>query len=124
MEIEDASVATWPWSEAMIAPLREVQHRPLRRGQLTAQGNILDHEYEIESGGAKVAEVSRRWFRVRDTYGVQIAGPDTVLLLAVAVCMIRSWPRLATRSRQWQFKDTVLGPGHLPAAGSGCARRT
>ena len=55
---------------------------------MTTQGNILDHEYEIESGGTKVAEVSRRWFRVRDTYGVQIApGQNTVLLLAVAVCI-------------------------------------
>ena len=55
---------------------------------MTAQGNILDHEYEIESAGTKVAEVSRRWFRVRDTYGVQIApGQNTVLLLAVAVCL-------------------------------------
>ena len=55
---------------------------------MTTQGNILDHEYEIETRGTKVAEVSRRWFRVRDTYGVQIApGQNTVLLLAVAVCI-------------------------------------
>jgi uncharacterized protein YxjI len=27
----------------------------------------VDHEYTIERDGDKVAEVSKRWFRVRDT---------------------------------------------------------
>ena len=39
---------------------------------LKAHGNIVDHEYEIEQDGDKVAEVSKKWFRVRDTYGVEI----------------------------------------------------
>jgi uncharacterized protein YxjI len=34
-------------------------------------GNIVDHEYRIERGGKKVAEVSKKWFRVADTYGVE-----------------------------------------------------
>lgn len=90
MEIEDASGGNLAMvKKAMIAPLRQRYTIDLSDGgQLTAQGNILDHEYEIESAGTKVAEVSRRWFRVRDTYGVQIApGQNTVLLLAVAVCI-------------------------------------
>src|SRR5512132_532230 len=37
---------------------------------LDAKGNIVDHEYEIRRGGDTVATVSKRWFRVRDTYGV------------------------------------------------------
>ena len=55
---------------------------------LKVHGNIVDHEYEIECDGDKVAEVSKRWFRVRDTYGIEIA-PDQhdALLLAVAVCL-------------------------------------
>lgn len=54
----------------------------------TAKGNFLDHEYEIECDGGKVAEVSRKWFRVRDTYGIEIEGEqDIPLLLAVAVCI-------------------------------------
>ena len=40
---------------------------------LKAHGNILDHEYEIERDGENVAEMSKKWFRVRDTYGVQLA---------------------------------------------------
>ena len=39
---------------------------------LKANGNFVDHEYEIERDG-KGRRVSKKWFRVRDTYGVQIA---------------------------------------------------
>ena len=52
------------------------------------QGNVVDHEYEIEDDGVKIAEVSKRWFRVRDTYGVEIApGQDDIIVLAVAVAI-------------------------------------
>ena len=55
---------------------------------LKAHGNIVDHEYKIERDGEKVAEVSKKWFRVRDTYGVQLAqGQDVPLILAVTVCV-------------------------------------
>ena len=55
---------------------------------LKAHGNIVDHEYEIERDGEKVAEISKKWFRVRDTYGVQLAqGQDVPLILAVSVCV-------------------------------------
>jgi hypothetical protein len=38
--------------------------------------------------GDKVAEVSKRWFRVRDTYGIEIAeGADDALILAITVCI-------------------------------------
>jgi uncharacterized protein YxjI len=51
---------------------------------LRVQGNIVDHEYTIEQDGATVAEVSKRWFRVRDTYGVEVApGENDVLILAI-----------------------------------------
>ena len=52
------------------------------------QGNIVDHEYEIEANGRKIAEISKRWFRVRDTYGVEIApGQHDIVVLAVAVAV-------------------------------------
>ena len=56
--------------------------------ELKAHGNIVDHEYEIERDGHTVAEVSKKWFRMRDTYGVQLAqGQDVPLILAIAVCV-------------------------------------
>ena len=55
---------------------------------LSAHGNIVDHEYTIERDGDVVATVSKSWFRVRDTYGVEIAAEqDEALILAVTVCM-------------------------------------
>ncbi len=55
---------------------------------LEAQGDILNHEYEISDGGQVVATISKRWFTVLETYGIAIApGQDEVLLLAAAVCI-------------------------------------
>ncbi len=55
---------------------------------LSAHGNVVDHEYTIERDGDTVATVSKSWFRVRDTYGVEIgAGQNDALILAVTVCM-------------------------------------
>jgi uncharacterized protein YxjI len=55
---------------------------------LKAHGNIVDHEYDIERDGDTVATVSKKWFRVRDTYGVQLAeDQDVALILAITVCV-------------------------------------
>jgi uncharacterized protein YxjI len=55
---------------------------------LNAHGNILDHEYTIECDGDEVASVSKKWFRLRDTYGVEIQpGQDDALILAITVCV-------------------------------------
>ena len=75
--------------KAMITPLRERWMIKLEDGpDLHAQGNIVDHEYTIERDRDKVAEISKRWFRVRDTYGVEVA-PDQpqALILAVAIAV-------------------------------------
>ena len=43
---------------------------------------------EIERDGKTVATVSKRWFAVRDSYGVAIApGEDDALVLAITVCI-------------------------------------
>lgn len=55
---------------------------------MSAHGNIVDHEYTIKRDGETVATVSKSWFRVRDTYGVEIAPEqDDAMILAVTVCM-------------------------------------
>jgi uncharacterized protein YxjI len=51
-------------------------------------GNIVDHEYEMERDGDKIAEISKKWFRVRDTYGVDVFDEgETVLILAITVAV-------------------------------------
>jgi uncharacterized protein YxjI len=71
--------------KAMITPLRERWIAKMEDGpDLHVQGNIVDHEYTIERDGTKTAEVSKRWFRARDTYGVEVApGENDVLFLAI-----------------------------------------
>jgi uncharacterized protein YxjI len=55
---------------------------------LKVHGNIVDHEYEIERDGDKIAEVSKKWFRMRDTYGVEVFDEQqTVLILAITVAV-------------------------------------
>jgi uncharacterized protein YxjI len=57
-------------------------------GELKVHGNVLSHEYEIERDGHHVAEVSKKWFRLRDTYGVEVDDPaDAPLVLAVTVAV-------------------------------------
>ena len=75
--------------KALITPIRERWVVKIKDGpDLEVQGNILDHEYTIGEGRDKVAEVSKKWFRVRDTYGVEIdAGQDDAVILAVTVCI-------------------------------------
>ena len=76
--------------KALVAPVRERLEVSVEGGQdMTVQGNLLDHEYEITQGGRMpVAVVSKRWFRVRDTYGVEVTpGHDDALILAITVCV-------------------------------------
>jgi len=72
---------------ALITPLRDRWTINIPGGDdMRAQGNILAHEYRIEQGGQAVASVSKRWFRLRDSYGVEVAsGHDAALVLAITV---------------------------------------
>ncbi|SDL65742.1 Uncharacterized protein YxjI [Arthrobacter sp. ok362] len=55
---------------------------------MKAHGNIVDHEYEIERDGRRVATISKKWFRVRESYGVESAeGEDVPLILAITVAI-------------------------------------
>jgi uncharacterized protein YxjI len=57
-------------------------------GELKIKGNLTDHEYEIKGEHGKIAEISKKWFRVRDTYGVDIADKqDDALILAITVAV-------------------------------------
>jgi uncharacterized protein YxjI len=75
--------------KAIIAPLRDRFTIELAGGgSLEAQGSILDHEYQITRDGIPVANISKRWFRVRESYGVAVApGQDDALVLAITVCI-------------------------------------
>src|SRR5215813_7151136 len=88
MEIEGPNGETLATiKKALITPLRERWVVNVGAGpDMDIQGNILDHEYTIESGGQKVAEISKKWFRLADTYGVEVApGQNDLVILAATV---------------------------------------
>ena len=75
MEIEDRDgnrVAVV--KKGLITPLRDRWTVKVADGpDLEVKGNLVDHEYAIEDGRTKVAEVSEKGFRVADTYGREVA---------------------------------------------------
>ena len=72
---------------ALISPLRDRMSANMADGpDIDIRGNILNHEYTMERRGKRVAEVSKKWIAIRDTYTVEIApGEDDALILALTV---------------------------------------
>ena len=90
MEIEDRDGRTVAAvKKALVSPLRDRWTVEVADGpDLDVKGNLVDHEYTIEDGRSTVAEVSRKWFRVADTYGVEVApGQNPALMLAVTAVL-------------------------------------
>jgi uncharacterized protein YxjI len=89
MEIERNGKTVATIKKALVTPLRDRYSIEVDGGtDLEAKGNIVDHEYEFKRNGDKVAEVSKRWFRIRDSYGIEIAPEqDDPLILACTVCI-------------------------------------
>ncbi len=75
--------------KGLIAPLGDHWTVTVRGGpDLDVQGNILDHEYSIMQRRKKIAEVSKKWLSLTDTYGVEIdEGQNDILILALAIAI-------------------------------------
>ncbi|WP_328911176.1 LURP-one-related family protein [Streptomyces sp. NBC_00234] len=58
--------------------------------ELDVSGRILDREFAIDYDGELLAQISRRWLTVRDTYGIDVVreDADAALLIAVSMCVI------------------------------------
>jgi uncharacterized protein YxjI len=89
MEIERGGKTVATIKKALVSPLRDRYSIEVERdNDLEAKGNVVDHAYTIERGGDTVAEVPKRRFPVRDTYGIEIAEEQNdALIVAVAVCI-------------------------------------
>ena len=59
--------------------------------ELDVSGRVLDREFKVEYDGELLALISRQWYRIRETYAVDVVreDADAALLVAVAVCVIR-----------------------------------
>jgi uncharacterized protein YxjI len=73
--------------KALVTPLRGRFSVNVAGGaDMDVDGNVLGHEFKVTQGGREIAEVSKKWFRVRDSYGVDIQpGQDDALILAITV---------------------------------------
>jgi uncharacterized protein YxjI len=87
MEIEGPNGRVASVKKHLVTPLRERYDVNLDGGgDWKVVGNIVDHEYTIDSDAGRVAEVGKKWFRVRDTYGIKVEpGQDDALVIAVAI---------------------------------------
>jgi uncharacterized protein YxjI len=91
MEIEHDGRVEAVVHKAVFSPLHHKSKIDLHHGgHLEAIGNILDKDFEIKDGHRVIARVSRKWFRLRDTYGVEVGpGENDALIIAIAICLDR-----------------------------------
>ena len=75
--------------KALFTPLKEHFVVKVKNGpDLEVHGNILDYEYTIGEGDDKVAQVSKKFLHLRDSYSIEIEpGQDDVVILSVVVCI-------------------------------------
>jgi uncharacterized protein YxjI len=89
MEIErgDAVVATI--RKAIFVMFGERFEIDLADGsQLEGTGSISNHEYRILRGDELIASISKQWFTVPQTFGIEIAADqDDALLIAISACL-------------------------------------
>ncbi|RNL82450.1 LURP-one-related/scramblase family protein [Halostreptopolyspora alba] len=94
MEIERGGETLATVRKRMFNPIRDKLVVDLADGpEWEITGDLLDKEYTIGDDEGPVAHVSRKWFRLRDTYAVDVntfrgdAGGDPALVISVAVCV-------------------------------------
>ncbi len=75
--------------KAIVSPVRDRFSIAIPgEADLKLKGNILDHEYKLMRNGERVAEVSKKWFRVRDSYGIEVSPElDAGLVVASTVAL-------------------------------------
>lgn len=95
--LNEESIAIVDPHQVPLATIERVELSPVRdrfavhRGSAASwrvDGRVADYEYRLFEQDAEIAEVSRRWFRTRDSFGIQVAaGQPDLLVVAVAVCL-------------------------------------
>ena len=89
MDVERGGAVVAKIRKALFAPFRQRFDVEVEGGPgLVIQGNITDYEYEVRRGDVPVAQISKRWFSIRDAYAVDV-GPqeDVGLILALTVAV-------------------------------------
>ncbi|MGH3322287.1 MAG: LURP-one-related/scramblase family protein [Nocardioidaceae bacterium] len=91
LEVERDGAVVASVRKAWFSPLREKYAVELDEGrEMEVAGDLLAREFEMRVDGRTIGVVSRTWFHLRDTYGVEVTDDaDAPLVLAVAVCVDR-----------------------------------
>jgi uncharacterized protein YxjI len=91
MEIENGQGVVATVRPAFFSPIHHRYEIDLFDGtRLEAVGSFADKDWELKDGQRVVARISRKWFRIRDTYGVEVEqGVDDALIIAIAICIDR-----------------------------------
>jgi uncharacterized protein YxjI len=91
MDIERDGAVIATVRRATFSPFRHRYEVTLADGTvLEAAGNFSDMNWELAAADRVVGRISRQWFKVRDTYGVEVEpGEDAALVVAIAVCIDR-----------------------------------
>ena len=91
MEIEAGGQVVATVHKSVFSPLHHRAAIDLADGgRLEAVGNIIGKDFEVRDGHRVLARISRAWFRVRDSYGVDVApGENDALMICIAVCLDR-----------------------------------
>ncbi len=94
MEVERDGTTVATVRKRMFNPIKDKLVVDLADGpDWEITGDFLDKEYTIGDDDGPVAHVSRKWFRLRDTYAVDVntfrtdQGGDSALVISVAVCV-------------------------------------
>lgn len=56
--------------------------------QIVATGNFLSHEYEFNEQHTLIAKVSKQWFALSDTYGLDVLDSELTELIISALIVI------------------------------------
>ncbi|MEO8610000.1 MAG: LURP-one-related family protein [Chloroflexota bacterium] len=89
MDIEQDGKVIASIQKNLISPLLDRWTIVVPDGEnLSAQGDLFDHEYTIQGSGKQLAHISKQWFAIRQSYGIEMAdGVNVPLMIAIAVAI-------------------------------------
>jgi uncharacterized protein YxjI len=91
MDVQRGGAVVAKIRKALFAPFRQRFDVEVESGAgLVIQGNITDYEYQVRRGDVPVAEISKRWFSIRDAYAVDV-GPQEDVGLVLALTVAVDW---------------------------------
>src|SRR6202050_3072063 len=110
MEIENGQGVVATVRPAFFSPIHHRYEIDLFDGtRLQALGSFAGQGGGPEGGQRGGGRISRKWVRIRDTYGVEVAqGVDDALIIAIAICIDRIYE---DEKREREHHDQGFGAG-------------